>query len=112
MGSGYALLDLEPMPRAKIMKICYTLLDRLKEIPEKALYRIYTEEKVKYIMRLTDEIDDIRRLEEELGKNIYFGFFFEFFISFFHNCLKSFFFREETTLLRCSFNPFMRRLIC
>ena len=55
------------MPRAKIMKICYILLDKMKEIPEKALYRIYTEEKVKYIMRLTDEIEDIRRLEEELG---------------------------------------------
>lgn len=67
MGSGYALLDIEPMPRAKIMKICYTLLDKMKEIPEKALYRLYTEEKVKYIMRLTDEIDDIKRLEEELG---------------------------------------------
>ena len=55
------------MPRAKIMKICYILLDKMKEIPEKALYSIYTEEKVKYIMRLTDEIEDIRRLEEELG---------------------------------------------
>ena len=31
------------------------------------MYRIYTEEKVKYIMKLTDEIDDIRTLEEEFG---------------------------------------------
>lgn len=69
MGSGYALLDLEPMPRAKIMKIGYALLEKLKEIPEKALYRIYTEEKVKYIMRLTDEIEDIQTLEEELGED-------------------------------------------
>lgn len=79
MGSGYALLDLEPMPRAKIMKICYTLLEKMKEIPEKALYRIYTEEKVKYIMRLTDEIEDIRRLEEELGMSCHkINFFLSF----------------------------------
>jgi NADH dehydrogenase (ubiquinone) 1 alpha subcomplex subunit 5 len=49
------------MPRAKIMKICYTVLEKLRtQIPEGVLYRIYTEEKIKYIMRITDEIDDIR----------------------------------------------------
>lgn len=65
--TGYALLDVEPMPRAKIMKLCYNILDKLKDIPETAMYRIYTEEKVKYIMKMTDEIDDIRKLEEEFG---------------------------------------------
>jgi NADH dehydrogenase (ubiquinone) 1 alpha subcomplex subunit 5 len=34
------------------------------------MYRIYTEEKIKYIMKLTDEIDDIRTLEEEFGNLI------------------------------------------
>lgn len=28
--SGYALLEVEPMPRAKIMKICYNILDKIK----------------------------------------------------------------------------------
>lgn len=65
--TGYALLDVEPMPRAKIMKISYNILQKLKDVPETAMYRIYTEEKVKYIMKLTDEIDDIRQLEEEFG---------------------------------------------
>lgn len=66
--TGFAFLDVEPMPRAKIMKICYIVLDRLKkEIPEGVLYRVYTEEKMKYIMRLTDSIEDIRRLENEFG---------------------------------------------
>lgn len=71
MGSGYSLLDLEPMPRGKIMKICYIILEKLKEVPEKSLYRIYTEEKIKYVMKLTDEIEDIRKLEEELGSKNY-----------------------------------------
>lgn len=65
--TGYALLDVEPMPRAKIMKISYNILNKLKEIPEEAMYRIYTEEKIKYIMKLTDEIEDVRALEEEFG---------------------------------------------
>lgn len=65
--TGYAFLDVEPMPRSKIMKISYNILDKLRDIPETAMYRIYTEEKVKYIMKLTDEIEDIRTLEEEFG---------------------------------------------
>ncbi len=38
-----------------------------QEVPENAMYRIYTEEKIKYVMKLTDEIEDIRTLEEEFG---------------------------------------------
>ena len=53
------------------MKICYIILDKLKEIPEEAMYRIYTEEKLKFIMRQTDEIEDIRTLEETFG-NLFF----------------------------------------
>lgn len=49
------------------MKICYIILDKLKELPAEALYRIYTEEKLKYIMKLADETDDIRTLEEQFG---------------------------------------------
>ena len=43
------------------MKLCYMILEKLKreEIPEEAMYRIYTEEKIKYIMKLTDEIDNV-----------------------------------------------------
>lgn len=43
------------------MKLCYMILDKLvrEEIPEDAMYRIYTEEKIKYIMKLTDEMDNV-----------------------------------------------------
>jgi hypothetical protein len=27
--TGYALLDVEPMPRAKIMKVCYNILQKV-----------------------------------------------------------------------------------
>lgn len=65
--TGFSFLDVEPVPRAKIMKISYLIMEKLKVLPEDALYRIYTEEKVKYIMRLTDSIEDIQVLEQELG---------------------------------------------
>ena len=67
--TGYALLDVEPMPRAKIMKLCYNILDKVKQTPEDSMYRIYTEEKIKYVMKLTDEIEDVRQLESELGND-------------------------------------------
>lgn len=50
------------------MKLCYMIMDKVaKEIPEHAMYRLYTEEKIKYVMKLTDEIDDVVQLEKELG---------------------------------------------
>lgn len=40
--TGYSLLDVEPFPRMKIMKLGLIILNELKEkIPEKAMYRIY-----------------------------------------------------------------------
>ena len=45
-------------------------MDKLKDIPSDAMYRTYTEEKLKYIMKQTDEISDIRTLEETFGKNL------------------------------------------
>lgn len=53
------------------MKICYIILDKLKDVPAEAMYRIYTEEKLKYIMRNVDEIEDIRTLEENFGNWIF-----------------------------------------
>jgi NADH dehydrogenase (ubiquinone) 1 alpha subcomplex subunit 5 len=50
------------------MKLCYMIMNKLKECPEEAMYRIYTEEKVKFIMKMTDENEDILTLEKEFGK--------------------------------------------
>jgi len=68
-GTGYAMLDVDPFPRASIMKLCYAIMARLDcpSIPEDSMYRMYTEEMVKYFMNLTDQIESVRKLEEELG---------------------------------------------
>lgn len=67
--TGYAFLDVDPFPRASVMKLCYAILDRLNSprIPEDCMYRMYTEEMIKYFMNLTDQIEDIPKLESELG---------------------------------------------
>lgn len=30
---GFALMDIEPLPRARIMRLCYNLLEKMQEIP-------------------------------------------------------------------------------
>lgn len=53
--TGYAFLDVDPFPRASIMKLSHAILNKLEsQIPAEAMYRIYTEEQIKYIMNLTD----------------------------------------------------------
>ena len=39
--SGYAMIQVEPFPRMKIMKIGLILLDRLRDLPEGFIFRIY-----------------------------------------------------------------------
>lgn len=66
--TGYAMVQIEPFPRARIMKICYNILaDVKREIPEDATYRILTEEKMKYIMNIVDKEEDPQQLEKLFG---------------------------------------------
>lgn len=50
------------------MKICYHILAEVKKgIPEDFIFRILTEEKFKYIMKLVDEEEDVQKLERLFG---------------------------------------------
>lgn len=60
-------MEVEPFPRARIMRFCYNLLEKMQEIPEDAMYRMYTEEKLKMIMKIVDQIEDVQELEKALG---------------------------------------------
>ena len=53
--------------RDSIMKLGYIILDKVKAVPEKALFRIYQEEKIRWIMEQTDATEDIQELEMILG---------------------------------------------
>ena len=65
--TGYALVEVEPFPRMKIMKVAKHLLHRVKnELPENLLARTFMEEQYKYYMELTHETKDILELEQKL----------------------------------------------
>jgi NADH dehydrogenase (ubiquinone) 1 alpha subcomplex subunit 5 len=62
------MLQIEPFPRARIMKICYNFLEQVKiGIPEDWVDRIYFEERTKYVMEITDKIEDVQELEDHFG---------------------------------------------
>lgn len=56
-------MTVEPFPRARIMKLGYLILEKVKRAPEESYYRLFTEEKMKWIMEKVDEIEDIEELE-------------------------------------------------
>lgn len=45
------------------MKLGYMILEKIKMAPEDSFYRMYTEEKIKWIMEKVDETEDIQELE-------------------------------------------------
>jgi len=56
-------MEVEPFPRAKIMKICYHILEQLSiGFPEDCIYRIFNEERTKYYMKIVDETPDVEAL--------------------------------------------------
>ncbi len=57
------MIQIEPFPRARIMKICYNILaDIRKDIPEDYIFRILIEERTKFIMEVVDREDDTHSL--------------------------------------------------
>lgn len=58
---------MDPFPRAKLMKLGYLILDKVKACPEDSIYRLLTEEKIKWIMQKVDSIEDIKELEKVIS---------------------------------------------
>lgn len=58
---------MDPFPRAKLMKLGYLILDKVKACPPDSIYRLLTEEKIKWIMQKVDEIEDIKELEKVIS---------------------------------------------
>jgi NADH dehydrogenase (ubiquinone) 1 alpha subcomplex subunit 5 len=53
------------------MKTCYHILEQLSiGFPETCIYRIYNEERTKYIMKLVDETNDVEELEDYFGVEV------------------------------------------
>ena len=53
------------------MKTCYHILEQLSiGFPESCIYRIYNEERTKYMMKIVDETTDIEELEDLFGVEV------------------------------------------
>lgn len=63
------MVQIEPFPRARIMKIAYNVLEQVKiDIPEDFIGRILLEEKFKWIMEIVDKEEDVQKIEEFFGR--------------------------------------------
>lgn len=50
------------------MKACYHIMEQLTiGFPETCIFRIYNEERTKYIMKVVDETQDVEQLEDYFG---------------------------------------------
>jgi len=67
ISTGLVYMDVEPFPRMKLMKIYYIILDKLKELPKNAGYRVFVEELTKYRMRIVEDNEDVDEIERLIG---------------------------------------------
>ena len=70
MATGFSLIDVEPFPRLKLMKLYYMCLDEMKDIPDVFKYKFLSAEMTKYRMGIVDETLNIRAIEEKIGEGI------------------------------------------
>ena len=66
MTTGLAMLDVEPFPRLKLMKLYYITLEELRDIPDSYGYKFVLEELTKYRMEVVDNNKCIRTIEETI----------------------------------------------
>ena len=66
MATGLAMVDVEPFPRLKLMKLYYMTLEEIRDLPDKYEYKVFSEELTKHRMSVVDENMSIKKIEEEL----------------------------------------------
>ena len=66
MTTGLAMVDVEPFPRLKLMKLYYMTLEELRDVPDSYKYKFYVEELCKYRMEVVDNNTSIRKIEETI----------------------------------------------
>ena len=67
LSTGIAFLDVEPFPRMKLMKLYYLALQEINELPDEYNYKILSREMTRYRMKVVDENESIRAIEEQIG---------------------------------------------
>ena len=70
MSTGLAFVDVEPFPRMKLMKLYYLILQEIQQLPEEYGYKYYCREMTRYRMKVVDEHDSIRAIEEKIAAGL------------------------------------------
>ena len=67
MTTGLSMVDVEPFPRLKLMKLYHMTLDVIRELPDEYEYKIISEELTRYRMKVVDENLNIKKIEETIA---------------------------------------------
>ena len=67
LSTGWAFMDVEPFPRMKLMKLYYLILDEINKLPDQYTYRILSRETTRFRMKVVDENESIRDIEEKIA---------------------------------------------
>merc|ERR1712060_236613 len=70
LSTGLAFLDVEPFPRMKLMKLYYLILQEVQQLPEEYPYKYYAREQTRWRMKVVDENESIRKIEEKIAHGI------------------------------------------
>ena len=70
LSTGLAFIDVEPFPRMKLMKLYYLILQEVQELPDKYGYKYYARECARFRMKVVDENESIRAIEEKIAGGI------------------------------------------
>ena len=70
MSTGLSMLDVEPFPRAKLMKLYFMTIHELRDIPDTFKYKLIIEELIKFRMEIVDQNKRIRDIEEKIAKGM------------------------------------------
>ena len=65
--TGQAFMDVEPFPRMKLMKLYYLILQEVQKLPDEYGYKYYSREQTRYRMKVVDENQSIRQIEEKIA---------------------------------------------
>ncbi|CAI2380025.1 unnamed protein product [Moneuplotes crassus] len=67
ISTGLAMLDVEPFPRLKLMKLYYMALEEIRDLPDAYKYKVVSEELTKFRMEIVDQNKSIKKIEELIG---------------------------------------------
>ena len=70
ISTGQAFMDVEPFPRMKLMKLYYLILQELSDLPDEYGYKYYSRELTRFRMKVVDENESIRAIEEKIAGGI------------------------------------------